>query len=366
MSSARRGACAPCPTRWRICEPGGCACCTTQSFSDDPTRLLRLARYAARLGFEVEEHTAELAAAAVATRALDTVSGARIGAELRLALAEADALRRACRDGRAGAARPRCIRGCASSGRVARARARAAARRRTAPDLLMMLPALASRWRCPGCAPDLRRLGDPARGDRRAAGPLEFPAADRDRVAAAAAAVPRLIERAAAPPSALAAARRRRRRAARGGRAGGGVSETVAEPARRWLTELRHVRLEITGDDLLAAGVPEGPEIGRRLDVSLASQARWRASADEREAELAAALGGGRHERRRARIRAARRRPRAVHDPRARQPVHASAVTITEHGRQARERLRAQLGLRRLCAGTRSTARPSLRMSRRR
>ena len=62
------------------------------SFLDDPTRLLRLARYRARLGFEIDPHTAELASRAVAARALDTVSGARIGAELRLALGEPDAV----------------------------------------------------------------------------------------------------------------------------------------------------------------------------------------------------------------------------------------------------------------------------------
>ncbi|HEY2201670.1 MAG TPA: hypothetical protein VGH56_07260, partial [Solirubrobacteraceae bacterium] len=53
------------------------------SFIDDPTRLLRLARYEARLRFVVEDHTAALASEAIAARALDTVSGARIGAELR-------------------------------------------------------------------------------------------------------------------------------------------------------------------------------------------------------------------------------------------------------------------------------------------
>ena len=63
-----------------------------RSFVDAPTRLLRLARYAARLGFAIEPHTAELAEAAVAQGALGTVSGARVGAELRLALAEPDPL----------------------------------------------------------------------------------------------------------------------------------------------------------------------------------------------------------------------------------------------------------------------------------
>ena len=64
-----------------------------RSFLDDPTRLLRLARYLARLGFEPEERTAELGAEALAADALSTVSGARVGAELRLALAEPDPVR---------------------------------------------------------------------------------------------------------------------------------------------------------------------------------------------------------------------------------------------------------------------------------
>ena len=61
-----------------------------RSFLDDPTRILRLARYAARLGFEIEPHTRELASEAVASGALDTVSGERIGAELWLAVREQD------------------------------------------------------------------------------------------------------------------------------------------------------------------------------------------------------------------------------------------------------------------------------------
>ncbi|HUB75956.1 MAG TPA: hypothetical protein VL977_02815, partial [Solirubrobacteraceae bacterium] len=56
------------------------------SFSDDPTRALRLARYRHRTGFEVEPATAALAASAK----LADVSGARIGAELRLVLHEPD------------------------------------------------------------------------------------------------------------------------------------------------------------------------------------------------------------------------------------------------------------------------------------
>ncbi len=62
-----------------------------RSFIDDPTRLLRLARYGARLGFEPETHTALLARRALDEGALATISRARIGAELRLALSEPQA-----------------------------------------------------------------------------------------------------------------------------------------------------------------------------------------------------------------------------------------------------------------------------------
>lgn len=53
-----------------------------ESFIDDPTRLLRLLRYGARLGFTAEPHTEDLARAAVESGAPSTVSGARIRDEL--------------------------------------------------------------------------------------------------------------------------------------------------------------------------------------------------------------------------------------------------------------------------------------------
>src|SRR5215210_3479682 len=58
------------------------------SFVDDPTRVLRAARYEARLGFAMDRDTDALARGAVSDRALDTVSAERIGAELMLLLAE--------------------------------------------------------------------------------------------------------------------------------------------------------------------------------------------------------------------------------------------------------------------------------------
>src|SRR5207247_7506444 len=65
-----------------------------------------------------------------------------------------------------------------------------------------------------------------------------------------------------------------------------------AEPqARAWLDELRHVRLAITGHDLRAAGVPEGPELGRRLAHVLARRLDGELEPGA-EAELGAALEG--------------------------------------------------------------------------
>ena len=62
-----------------------------RSFLDDPTRLLRLVRYAARLRFQIEEATRVWAFAAVEGGALATVSAPRLGAELRLLLRRAAA-----------------------------------------------------------------------------------------------------------------------------------------------------------------------------------------------------------------------------------------------------------------------------------
>lgn len=62
------------------------------SFIDDPTRLLRLLRYGARLGFTAEPHTEELARQAVAAGAMKTISGGRIRDELIDLLAERSAV----------------------------------------------------------------------------------------------------------------------------------------------------------------------------------------------------------------------------------------------------------------------------------
>ncbi|HUR82456.1 MAG TPA: hypothetical protein VM733_16960 [Thermoanaerobaculia bacterium] len=62
-----------------------------KSFEDDPTRIFRAVRLAARLGFELEPQTAELMNRAIESDALSTVSKERIWRELFLAMDEAEA-----------------------------------------------------------------------------------------------------------------------------------------------------------------------------------------------------------------------------------------------------------------------------------
>ena len=235
-----------------------------ESFRDDPTRLLRLARYAARLGFGVEPQTRAWAYAARDGGALSTVSPERIAAELRLLAAEPDpvtafaTLRELGLDAALASGY-----GISDPPRL-----------RRALDLL------------PDGRPDLLVLGLAAEGaaaDAVRLGPEEdvvaavARAADELAPALAAAGGPAQIAAAAAgaPVEAVAAA---------------GATELpgVAHAARQWLEDLRGVTLEIGGDDLLAAGVPAGPAVGAGLRAALAARLDGRVSG--REAELAEAV----------------------------------------------------------------------------
>ena len=236
------------------------------SFSDDPTRLWRVARYAARLGFELEERTAALAAAAVAAGAPETVSGARIGNELRLALGEPDpvaALEHAAALGLAPWLAPARERAAAALALLPPGEGRA--------DLVVLAASLAP----------------PADEHDRLLAQLDFTAAER-AVLRAAAQAPQLataMVQAGERASALA-------RVLRGQPVEAVVlagADGAAGPARRWLGDVRHVGLEIGGDDLLAAGVPRGPEIGARLAAALDRRLDGDLAAG-RDAELAAAL----------------------------------------------------------------------------
>jgi tRNA nucleotidyltransferase (CCA-adding enzyme) len=66
-----------------------------------------------------------------------------------------------------------------------------------------------------------------------------------------------------------------------------------AEWLDRYASEWRHVQLEITGDDLLEQGIPEGPAIGRGLEAALSGKLDGEISgrAEELRIALAAARG---------------------------------------------------------------------------
>jgi tRNA nucleotidyltransferase (CCA-adding enzyme) len=64
-----------------------------ESFADDPTRIFRALRLAARLGFTIEPHTAALMRAAIDAGALKHISRERIWRELFLAMDEREAPR---------------------------------------------------------------------------------------------------------------------------------------------------------------------------------------------------------------------------------------------------------------------------------
>jgi tRNA nucleotidyltransferase (CCA-adding enzyme) len=240
-----------------------------KSFIDDPTRLLRLARYQSRLGFAVEARTSQLARQAVDAGALGTVSGTRVGSELRLLAREPDAF------GAFAALRELGLDAAIHAGfrLTDPALARHALGLLPAdgrPDLLVL--SLAAGGVPPSeLGPWLDRLG--------------FAAGDRD-VILAGAVDSKAISRA------LRHARTRSEIAAAAGEA---PLEAVAiagalgaeKPATAWLDSLRHVRLEIDGRDLIAAGIPEGPLVGRGLRAALKAKLDGRVDGAEQELQTA-------------------------------------------------------------------------------
>jgi tRNA nucleotidyltransferase (CCA-adding enzyme) len=242
-----------------------------RSFLDDPTRLLRALRYAARLGFVLDPETERLAREAVAADALSTVSGARIRDELMDLLSEVDApsgIERMRELEIHSALHPELepdpeLVASAALGAAAigadRAIAALAALIEEAPEKLDL-------W-----------LAD-----------LHLLAGERDAAARAARVGPRIamaLREREHSPSEL--------RALLGQEPLEALALALAlrapsEPILRWVSELSPVRLEISGADLIAAGLPEGPALGRALDETLNRKLDGMVSG--REAELETAL----------------------------------------------------------------------------
>lgn len=251
------------------------------SFLDDPTRLLRLTRYASRLGFQVEPATLGLAQAAVASGALQTVSGNRLGAELRLAAGEADPVAALAALGPLGID-------------AALAPGFGLAEPEPARRALELLPGDGDRATLVIAA---AALGMESSDLDQMLGRLAFPAPSLQTIRAAAMRAPGLADTlaTASTGSAVAAAvgAAPAEAVALAGALAAQRSQAGERAARCWLDELRLVSLEIDGEDLLAAGVVRGPAIGAGLRAALAAKldGRARGREDELAEALRAALG---------------------------------------------------------------------------
>ena len=213
------------------------------SFVDDPTRALRAARYAARFGFELEPETERLLREADLT----TVSEDRIGKEL---------------------------------GHIGGEEDPAAALR------------LIVEW---GVLPSLDP-GAPDRVDevsRLASSPPWSDWVDRELAVMLAIVrpLPQIRELASATPERPSEAVRL---AATWDPAQLLVARALgAEWLDRYAADWRHVRLAITGEDLLSAGISEGPGLGRGLEAALSGKLDGEISGREEELRIALAAASG-------------------------------------------------------------------------
>lgn len=211
------------------------------SFADDPTRALRAARYAARLGFDIDHRTADL----LRSVHLGTVSGERFESELELIAREPTALEalRLATAWRLLDLEEEDLALIAHAFELLETDAWAGTCSRTA-----VLLAVAGRGAMP-----TGRLG------------LDYPGS------------PSLANSTAGrmDPVALVLAR-----------------AAGSDWLDQWISEWRQVSLEVGGDDLLAAGVSRGAAVGSGLDAALAAALDHGAST--REEQLAVALAAAR------------------------------------------------------------------------
>jgi tRNA nucleotidyltransferase (CCA-adding enzyme) len=212
-----------------------------RSFEDDPTRAIRAARYAARFGFELEPETEAL----LRRTDLGTVSADRRDAELARLAAE-----------------PQAPRGFGLLGEWGLAELREGGEdlADAAAELLEDEP-----WR--GVAPRERTLLAAALGPPGGEAVLAGTRPEHPSEAVALASSHEPVE--------LVLAR-----------------ALGAEWLDRYLDEWREVGLEIDGEDLIAAGIAEGPAVGRGLEAAL--RRKLDGEIGGREQELAAALSAAR------------------------------------------------------------------------
>jgi tRNA nucleotidyltransferase (CCA-adding enzyme) len=244
-----------------------------RSFADDPTRAFRAVRYANRLGFRIDPATRSRIRAAASGGAVDTISADRLRREVALLFAEpggAAAARELSRLGLYRAIHPALRYDAATGRRLREAESRAA--REPATSWLVYLLS----W--------MGAVSEPAA--RAIAARLNLSRVARDRVAAWPTSRQGVLRASEGRPGALAEV---------ASRLDPDTLIAVAAAAPRRTREAilaarstaPGFRLTIRGADLIAAGVPPGPAIGRALASTRAAR---REGVLSPEGELAFAL----------------------------------------------------------------------------
>jgi tRNA nucleotidyltransferase (CCA-adding enzyme) len=251
------------------------------SFVEDPTRLLRAVRYETRFGFAMDVHTESLARACSDGPLLEILSSTRVRDELLDLLAEERATAALLRMAQLGidrALHPRV------DARAAAAHVEAADAAVQGQLAEVSLPLVRVACLCAGMAE--REVYEWL--DR-----IKFAGRERDVVAAAVTLGPVVAERlsqavAPAPSDLYGLVEGQPLEALVMAIVLAADPRLVAERLHGYLERTGGVQLDITGDDLRRAGVPESPEIGAALKQALALKLDGFVSG--RDEELATAL----------------------------------------------------------------------------
>ena len=217
------------------------------SFVDDATRILRAARYAARLGFQLEAETAELFQRGLPY--METISGDRVRNELERYFTERDAGHALLMAQDLGVLRA-VHTGLELPEQAASVLSDPAFDTLSARRLVLLALLAYTASDAQGVCQRLNLSGKRAEAVgsmpcvRAVCGELGRKSIPPSRIVD----ILKPLDDAAIEACMLAM--------------GGGVA---GDRMRRYLTELRHVRPELNGRDLIALGVPEGPRVGEML-----------------------------------------------------------------------------------------------------